>query len=81
MTALEFKKAFAIAKDESIDLSGIDNNVIIGYGLSDFKPVTVTLEMVAKEIRWHAQFLFGGWDSEKLNEVKNYGRKSFIIAG
>lgn len=80
MKAPEFKKAFAIANNPTIDLSQVENDVIIGYGLHGFKPVTITLEMVAKEIRYHALMMNGKWDSRALDEVKTLSKKSFLIA-
>ena len=81
MTAKEFNAAFKIADNDSIDLSDVDNSVIVGYGLSDFKPVYVTLKMVAKEIRYHAMMMNGKWDSEAIQDVRYHARKAFIIVG
>lgn len=81
MTAAEFKRAFAIADDDTIDLSGVDNNIIMGYGLPGFQPVPVTLEMVAKEIRWHALMMNGKWNSEALEEVRDACRRAFVVVG
>lgn len=81
MTKNEFAAAFKIAKDLSIDLSNVDDSQLYGYGLPGFKPVHVTLEMVAREIRWHALQLNGEWNGEALNEVANLGRRKFIVVG
>jgi hypothetical protein len=78
MTKQQFSQALEIAKSDR-SLAHIDNSVIFGYGLRDFKPVHVTLEMVAKEIRWNS-FLFDGTIcSTALNEVATHGRRSFLI--
>jgi hypothetical protein len=78
MTKQQFSQALKIAKSDQ-DLSNVDNSVIFGYGLPDFKPVHVTLEMVAKEIRWNS-FLFDGTIcSTALNEVATLGRRNFLI--
>jgi hypothetical protein len=78
MNKHEAKAAFQIACSDA-DLSNVDNDVIIGYGLPNFTPVNVTLEMVAKEMRHHAMQLNGKWDSEALQQVIDCGRKRFII--
>lgn len=79
MTSQQFSAAFKIASDFSRDLLHIDNNTIHGYGLPGFRPVHVTLEMVAKEIRWHALRFDGQWDAEALQEVASLGRRAFIV--
>ena len=81
MTAKQFKSAFEIADNPAIDLSDVDTNRIVGYGMADFKPVYVDLYVVAKEIRWHALRFDGTWDFDALDEVRRYGRKSFRIIG
>jgi len=78
MTKQQFSQALEIAKSDR-DLTDVDNSVIFGYGLRDFRPVYVTLEMVAKEIRWHAFTLAGTIDSTALNEVATLGRRNFLI--
>ena len=79
MNKAEAKAAFQIACDRNVDLTDVDNSVIFGYGLKDFVPVNVTLQMVAKEMRWHALQLDGKWDSSALQQVIDSGRRSFII--
>lgn len=79
MTTHQFRAAFKIAKDFSHDLTNIDNRHILGYGLRGFTPVYVTLEMIAKEIRWHALQMNGAFNGEMLNEVATYGKKSFLV--
>lgn len=81
MTLNEFKAAFALAKDTSLDFSGVDNSNMLGYGLPDFKPVHVTLEAVAKEIRWNAYQFDGTWNADALEEVAKLGRRNFIVLG
>ena len=78
MTKQQFSQALEIAKSDR-DLSNIDNSVIFGYGLPDFKPVHVTLEMVAKEIRWNSFMFSGEICSTALNEVATHGRRNFLI--
>ena len=79
MTLAQFQKAFAIAKDTSIDLSNVDDSILFGCGLPRFKPVHTTLEAVAKLIRWQAMQFNGQWNAEALNEVAELGRKNFLI--
>jgi hypothetical protein len=81
MTKTEFAQAFAIAKDSSRDLSNVDTGHMFGYGMYDFVPVHVTLEQVAKEIRWHALQFNGEWNGQALNEVAKCGRRNFIVLG
>jgi hypothetical protein len=78
----ELKRAMQLAEDyENVDLSKEDIEVFVGFGLSDFKPVYVTIRQVARLIRWQAQLWNGEWDSEALQEIANYGRKRFKIIG
>lgn len=78
MTKAQFSAAFDIAKSNQ-DLTQIDDSIVFGCGLSDFKPVYITLEIVAKFIRWQAQFLNGGWDANALNECATIARRKFLI--
>lgn len=79
MTLKQFRAAFAIAKDFSVDLSDVDNSNHFGFGLSTFKPVYTTLNAVAKTIRWQALCFNGQWDATLLDEVSRFGRKNFLI--
>jgi hypothetical protein len=81
MTLQQFQEAFAIAKDFARDLSNVDDSVLYGYGLPNFKPVHTTLEAVAKVIRWQALQFNGQWDSVALNEVAELGRRNFLVLG
>lgn len=80
MTTQEFRAAFAVA-DSSAELLAEDLAPFDGFGLPDFQPVTVTLRQVARLIRWQAQQLNGGWDSAALDEVRNCGRRRFVMVG
>lgn len=81
MTKNEFNAAFNIAKNFSVDLTNVDSSHMFGYGLPDFEPVHVTLEQVAKEIRWAALQFNGQWNGEALDEVAKLGRRNFIVLG
>jgi len=78
MNKAQFSAALKIATSDK-DLSSVDNSHIIGYGLPDFKPVVITLDMVAKEIR-HNSFTFAGTiDPKGLAEVFTYGKRAFMV--
>jgi hypothetical protein len=80
MTLGEFKAAFEIAKTD-VSLTQHDIAVFDGFGLPDFQPVTVTVEQVARLIRYQAQFMSGGWESAALNVIRECGRRKFIVLG
>ena len=77
MTKNEFSAAFKIAKSNA-DLSKIDDSILYGYGLPGFKPVFVTLEQIAKLIRYQTFTFAGGIDAQELNEVAQAARKVFL---
>ena len=79
MTKDQFSAALTIAKSQ-VDLSNVDDSILDGCGLPDFKPVTVTLEACAKCIRWNAVCLNGQIDSEALNDMRHWSRKRWLIA-
>lgn len=78
MTKNELTQALKIAKsDTNLDP---DTSIFMGFGLKEFKPVYVTLELVAMLIRYQCFYIFGdGIDSEALNEIAVFGRKRFMI--
>lgn len=78
MNKEEFAKALAIAKSKE-NLETADICKFDGFGLSDFEPVGATLREVARLMRWQAQMFNGEWDGEALGEIREYGRKNFII--
>ena len=78
MNQKQFCDAVRIAKSD-VDLSHADIDIMYGCGLPDFDPVCVTLEQVARHIRWQAQCMDGTWNSEELSEVQRIGRRKFII--
>lgn len=79
MRLAEFKRAFQIAKDKEIDINLSEIDVFSGFGLPDFKPVSVTINQIAGLIRWQAHCLDGSWNNEALEEIRNLGRKRFLI--
>jgi hypothetical protein len=66
MTKKELSLALEIAKSDK-DFSNVDDSILEGLYLKYFKPVTTTLDVVAKTIRWNTFQLNGGIDSEELN--------------
>lgn len=78
MTAKEFKTAFSIADSES-DLSHEDTTRFMGFGLQDFAPVCCTLRQIASLIRWQALTFAGTWEMDALDEIREYGRRKFIV--
>ena len=80
MTSAEFKAAFQLAKSGE-DLSRFSMDSFDGFGLPDFKPVTVQTGDVARLIRWQAGCFDGSWDMEAAGAVRECGRKRFLIVG
>ena len=78
MNSEQFRRAFKLA-DSAADLSEFSTEQFNGFGLPDFKPVTVRVGDVARLLRWQGQYLFGGWDMEAVNEVRVCGRRSFVV--
>lgn len=78
MTKNEFKQAFALA-ESGADLSMASIDAFYGFGSRQFETVWVTIQQVARLIRWQAQYLSGGWDSDALTEVAQAGRRKFQI--
>lgn len=78
MTKQQFDNAVAIARSNN-DLSNVDDTILYGCALPDFKPVTVVLEACAKFIRWHCVMLNGQIDAEALNEMRLISRKKWLV--
>jgi len=79
MTLKQQRLAFQIADNLDIDLTDVDIDIFWGCGLSDFKPVYVSLKQVAKHMRWQALQMNGEWDSHELNETNLIGKHKFLI--
>jgi hypothetical protein len=79
MTKQQFDKAVSIARS-NVSLDNVDDTILDGCALPDFKPVTVTLEATARFIRWHCCQLNGQIDSEALNEMRNISRKKWLVS-
>jgi hypothetical protein len=78
MTAAEFKNAAEIAKSNA-DLSGIDTEILFGYGLPEFVPVAATVETVAAVIRWDCLMLNGEFDSLALDNLHRIFRRKVTV--
>jgi hypothetical protein len=82
MTKQEFSAAVKIATSAQ-DLSNVDDSILYGCGLSEFKfPVYVTVEMVAKLIRWQCCGLFSNStivDAQELDNMAHIARRKFQI--
>lgn len=81
MNAKEFKRVFNEANNDTIDWSveypKID--ILLGCGLSDFKPAHVTLRTAAAHLRYQAMLLNGDWSTAELNECRDIFRKKVSL--
>ena len=76
----DWQKSLIIAQsDVQIDETRHPINTMYGCGLPEFEPVVVTHELVARHIRWQAQFMDGTWDIEELENCKHIARNKFRI--
>lgn len=78
MKASEFALAARIARS-SQDLSTVDDSPLWGCGLPGFVPVFVTVEQVAKFVRYQTVQFNGGIDAEAMAECAKIARKAFLI--
>jgi hypothetical protein len=83
MKKSEFASAAALAFDYSKDLAHVDDSALFGCGLPGFKPVFVTLEQVAKFVRWQCTFVNSGgsaaFDAEELANCADIAREKFTL--
>jgi hypothetical protein len=80
MNKQEIQLAAAMAKDYDIDLSRVDDGVLFGFGCPDFKPVMVSIETVAKCMRWQCSQFNGGWDEKQFNEDLPHYRRNVTLS-
>lgn len=78
MKSLDFARAASIARS-TVDLSHVDDTPIFGCGLPGFVPVFVTVEQVAKFVRYQTAQLNGGIDGEAMAECASIARKAFLV--
>jgi hypothetical protein len=80
MNKSEMKKALELAKTRKVN-EPTDISIFAGFGLSDFEPVSVTLDSVAALINWQCLQFSGQMDPIALNEIAVAGRRKFNIIG
>jgi len=82
MTKSEFSQAVKIAQSPR-SLENVDDSSLMGCGLPEFKyPVYVTVEMVAKLIRWQCCGIFSNStivDAEELNNMAWIAKRKFQV--
>lgn len=79
MTKQQFDRAYQLARSNA-DLTCVDQSHLYGFALPDFKPTFTTIEAVAALMRWQAYVWNGTWDSYALNEIRQYGRRLFLLS-
>lgn len=76
----DFNKALAIAQaDVKIDPVMHPIDPMFGCGCSDFEPIEITLEQMARHIRWQAAFMDGTWDYDEINSCKVIAKRVFLL--
>lgn len=81
MTRNQFATCVSLARDYSRDLSSVDDSAVFGCGLPNFKPVFVTVDQVAKFVRWQCGYIYGGsgFDPVALAECADIARSKFTL--
>jgi hypothetical protein len=77
MTRSQITEAMRLAESDA-DLSSVDDSLLAGCLIKGFKPVYVTIQVVARMLRDHIQFN-GQWDTEMINELVPALRKLVFI--
>lgn len=80
MNPLELKLARALAEDTAQDLSDADMDILFGFGLPGFQPVTVSLRSIARCMRWQCLCWDGSWDEHQYNEDLPHYRRNVTVA-
>jgi len=79
MNTAQLNQAVKLAQTSNeLGFDGLE--VFDGFGLNEFKHVTVTLSQMARLIRWQAFQFNGQIDAKALQEIAFHKRK-FLIAG
>jgi hypothetical protein len=78
MNRPQFNEVMKLARNMTDSLS-IDISALMGCGLPDFKPVTVSKECAAAHLRWQALLFNNQWDSTELNETWQIFRRRVQI--
>lgn len=71
MTKIEFKLALTLAKSGNYALDA-DISALCGFGLPDFKPVSVSLDCAARCVAWQAACMDGTWDEANISECEYF---------
>jgi hypothetical protein len=77
MTKQNLRRAFEIAKQGNSkydSLSWAD-----GFGMSDYQPQHITIDMLANLISYQCRCFDGSWDQAALNEIAEHGKRKFIV--
>ena len=78
MTRHQLEKAVQLALSKA-DLDIADLSIFDGFGLPDFRPVTVTTRALAMLIRWQCVQMNGQISAEALDEIATLGRTRFNV--
>ncbi len=81
MTTKQLAQAVELAVDSNLSLQSEWDQLHIfdGFGLFNFKQVTVTLKQLAALVRWQCLYLPGGIDAEALDEIAKAGKTKFMV--
>lgn len=81
MDAKDFKRVFNEANNDGIDweLEYYKIGILTGCGLSDFKPVHVTLRTAAAHVRYQCMQMNGEWNEEAVNDCRDIFRKKVSL--
>lgn len=79
MTAAQFASVVALARTGR-DFSLVDDSILHGCGLPDYRRVTTTAEAAAKFVLYHAMQFNGEWCARSLNECAEIFRRKVLLA-
>ncbi|MFA7219020.1 MAG: hypothetical protein WC119_00645 [Synergistaceae bacterium] len=80
MKKSELSKALEIAKsDIKLDEQNASLVPFDGFGLKDFEPVYVTLNQIARLIRWQCICLDGSIDNDNFQDIAYAGKRKFMV--
>lgn len=79
MTKNQLDRAMTLARNYEVNLLNVDLSTLEGYGLPNFQPVTVTVEMVAAMIRWQCIMFNGEIVAEELDLLVRVFRHKVTI--
>lgn len=77
MTKRDLQRAFEIAKQGNSKYDSLD--WALGFGMSDYQPQHITVEMLANLISYQCACFDGSWDQVALNEIAEHGERKFIL--